>query len=167
MSKCNIVCHLRHLRFPKFSTGVLTRLAFGTVITVSIPVLINVVLRLISITSPSEAPTTTQSPTLNGRSSKTVNAPKKLEIVSLAARANARPEIPKPAISDVRSKPTASAMKIAPMKMIKNRRTLSRALTMVLSVPSLTPSESSIITTSWTTSTKRNAQTTTAKAIMN
>jgi len=74
-------------------------LAFGIVITVSIPVLISVVLRLISITSPSEVPTTTQSPTLNGLSSNTVRAPKKFEIVSFAARANASPEIPNPAIS--------------------------------------------------------------------
>ena len=134
---------------------------------VSMPVRISVVLRLISMTSPCEESTTTQSPTLNGRSSKTVSAPKKFDIVSLAARARARPEIPRPAISEVKFSPTASAINTEPMNTIKNLKMLSRALTKVLSVPSLTPSESNMLTTSWTTLTSRNAHTTSDNAIKN
>ena len=137
------------------------------VITVSIPVLIRVVRRLISITSPCDAPTTTQSPTLNGRSSNTVTAPKKLEIVSFAARARARPEIPSPAISEVRFRPIASAINTDPIKTITNLITLSRALINVLSLLSATPSLSRISTTSWITLTSLNAQITSASAIIN
>ena len=148
MSRWTIDCHRRHRRLPQFSTGMLTRLAFGMVMIVSKDVRTNVVRRLISITSPSDVPITTQSPTLKGRSSRTVMAPKKLEMLSFAASAKANPEIPSPARSDVNSNPSASAMKIAPTKMMMNRRTLSRAEMSVFSVPSSSSSLSRNRTTS-------------------
>ena len=75
-------------------------------------------------------------------------APKKFEILSLAARANASPEIPRPASSDVSSNPRASAMKIAPTKIMMKRRTLSSAEINVFSVPSRSSSVSRYFTTS-------------------
>ena len=131
MSNLKIGCHLLNLRLPQFSTGVFARFAFGIVITVSRLVRIRVVLRPISITSPSTEPITTQSPTWNGLSSRTVVAPKMFEIVSCAARARARPVIPKPATIVVKSNPRASAMNTNPNITIKNLIMLSAAETTV------------------------------------
>ena len=108
-----------------------------------------------------------QSPTLNGRSSRTVMAPKKFEMESFAARARARPEMPNPAMREVKSKPMESATKTAPTKMITKRSTLCRAEISVFSVPSNWSSVSNIMTTSWTMLTSLNAQTTTAMATTN
>ena len=167
MSKCITFIHLLHLLFPKFSTGVLTNVALGTVIIVSLPVLIIVVLKLISSTVPSTLPIMTQSPTLNGLSKRTVTAPKKLEIVSFAARARARPDIPKPAISDVKSRPTASAMNTPPVKIIMNFKILSRAEINVFSDPSMLPSSSNFITKISTIPTNLNAHNTKHEAAKN
>ena len=159
-------CHRRHRRLPKFSIGVLTRFAFGTVTTVSAAVRIRVVRKLISMTSPSTESTMTQSPTLNGRSSSTVVAPNRFEIVSFAARASANPEMPSPAISDVRLNPSASAMNTAPSATIRNRKRLSTAEMSVFSEPSSSPSLSNNSTTSLTMETSRNAQATSEAAKM-
>ncbi len=54
----------------------------------------------ISSTVPSESPTTIQSPAWNGESKSIISDPKKFATMSLAAKARAKPPIPRPARSD-------------------------------------------------------------------
>ena len=117
-----------------------------------------VVRKPISITSPSTFFVNIQSPTLKGLSISTVIAPKKLEIVSLAARARARPEIPIPAIRVAKLKSRALAINIAPKMTIKKRNTLSSALISVFSVPSKSSSSAHQATTAPINSTSFKAQ---------
>jgi NSS family neurotransmitter:Na+ symporter len=96
----------------------------------------------------------------NREMSGTVVAPNRLEMVSFAAKASASPDIPRPATSEVRLNPRASATKMEPMNTMANLKMLSTAEMRVRSEPSNSSSLSSKPTTSCTMDTKRKAQTT-------
>ena len=117
----------------------------------------SVVRKLMLITSPSAPLINTQSPTRKGRSNSTVTAPNTFAILSFAASASARPVMPSPATIVVKSKLSASAMKIEPKTTIQNLMTLSTAPINVLSAPSSSSSSSQYSTTAWTMMVSRSA----------
>ena len=131
---------LLNLLIVKFSTGELVMLELGIVTMVSLPVLIMVVLRPMLITSPSTSSTMIQSPTLKGWSMIIEIAPNMLATESFAAKASARPVIPRPAIIPFRFSPTSPARTKAPTITTASRPIASATLARDLLAAMLSPS---------------------------
>ena len=90
----------------QFLTGSLASFEFGTKIRALSKLLTVVFLNPISTTVPSMSPQTIQSPCENELSKSIITEAKKFAMMSLAAKATARPPIPSEAISAEISKPS-------------------------------------------------------------